>query len=87
MKIVMIAVLIVSSISLILVLIRNRYSLEWIRRLALHLILAAIGLYAINYSGLIDGWEVPLNFATIGTVMVLGIPGIALIVGLRYTLF
>ncbi|WP_127533750.1 pro-sigmaK processing inhibitor BofA family protein [Paenibacillus kobensis] len=87
MKWVMIAVLVVSSLSLVLVLIRNRYSLEWIRRLALHLILAAIGLYAINYSGLLSGWEIPLNFATIGTVMVLGLPGIALIVGLRYTLF
>jgi len=87
MKGIMLAVLIVSSLSLILVLVRNRYSLEWIRRLALHLILAALGLYAINYSGLISGWEIPLNLATIGTVMMLGLPGIALIVGLRYTLF
>jgi inhibitor of the pro-sigma K processing machinery len=81
------ALLVVSSLSLLVVLIRNRNSLEFLRRFALHLILAALALYAINYSGLISGWEIPLNMTTVGTVMVLGLPGVALIAGLKAVLF
>ncbi|EFM09584.1 conserved hypothetical protein [Paenibacillus curdlanolyticus YK9] len=80
-------VLILSSIALLFVLIRTKLSFEWLRRFALHIVIASLGLYAINYSGLLSGWEIPLNPVTIGTVMVLGVPGIALIAGLRMTLF
>ncbi|MBD3921796.1 pro-sigmaK processing inhibitor BofA family protein [Paenibacillus sp. PR3] len=81
------ALLVISSLSLLVVLFRNRGSLEFLRRFALHLILAALALYAVNYSGLLSGWEIPLNATTVGTVMVLGLPGVALIAGLKAVLF
>ncbi|SDX86113.1 pro-sigmaK processing inhibitor BofA family protein [Paenibacillus sp. CF384] len=78
--------LIVSSLLLITVMLRHRLPLQWVRRFALHLIAAALTLYVLNYSGLISGLEVPLNPVTIGTTVLLGIPGIALILGLQMTL-
>lgn len=87
MKWILTIVLAVSSLSLIIVLLRSRYATELLRRVALHFILAALVLYTLNYSGLIGGWEIPMNLFTVGTVMLLGLPGIALITGLRFALF
>ncbi|MWC31051.1 pro-sigmaK processing inhibitor BofA family protein [Paenibacillus sp. MMS18-CY102] len=87
MTIVLTGILILSSATLLFVVIRAKPSFEWLRRFAIHIVIAALGLYAINYSGLLSGWEIPLNPATIGTVMVLGLPGIVLIAGLRMALF
>ncbi|RAP73492.1 pro-sigmaK processing inhibitor BofA family protein [Paenibacillus montanisoli] len=87
MKTIWMVSLVVSSLLLVGVILRNRLSLQWVRRFALHLIAAALTLYMLNYSGLITGMEVPINPATIGTAVLLGVPGIALIVGLQMTLF
>jgi len=72
---------------LAVVVMRNRLSSLWLRRFALHLVAAAVVLYLLNYSGLIPGMEVPLNPATIGMVVLLGLPGIMLVLGLQWTLF
>ena len=79
--------LIVSLLLLAAVVIRNKLSWRWLRRFALHLVAAAAALYILNYSGIISGMEVPLNPATIGTVVLLGLPGILLVLGLQWTLF
>ncbi|WP_219834911.1 pro-sigmaK processing inhibitor BofA family protein [Paenibacillus sp. R14(2021)] len=79
--------LIVSSLLLIVVAFRNRLTFQWVKRFTLHLIAAAAVLYLLNYSGLISGYEVPMNPTTIGTVVLLGVPGIALVLGLQTTLF
>lgn len=87
MKTIWMVSLIASSLLLIMVVVRNRMSFGWLRRFALHLVAAALVLYLLNYSGVISGFEVPLNPATIGTVVLLGLPGIALVLGLQMTLF
>ncbi len=78
--------LIVSASSLGLVLLRQNVPKGWMMRFGVHLIMAAMAIYALNFSGWMTGWYVPLNPVTIGTVAVLGLPGIALVLGLQWTL-
>lgn len=85
MRTVWIALLAVSGFGLAVMLLRHRVSWSWISRFALHLTVAAIALYALNGIGLIPGMYIPLNPATIGTVVVLGLPGVALLAGLQMT--
>ncbi|MBW7477752.1 pro-sigmaK processing inhibitor BofA family protein [Paenibacillus oenotherae] len=87
MKTIWLAVLVVSAILLLIVIIRQRLSLQWVRSFSLHLVAAAVALYMLNYSGVVSGLEVPINPTTIGTVVLLGIPGIMLILGLQWALF
>jgi inhibitor of the pro-sigma K processing machinery len=78
--------LIASTASLGLVMLRRQAPRGWVMRLGVHLVVAALAIYALNFSGWVTGWYVPLNPATIGTVAVLGVPGIALVLGLQYML-
>lgn len=84
MKIVWMTVFIVSSIMLVAVVLRNRLSWNWLKGFGLHLVLAAALLYVLNATNLVPGLHVPLNPITIGTVVALGVPGVALIVGLQW---
>ncbi|WP_214626617.1 pro-sigmaK processing inhibitor BofA family protein [Paenibacillus agaridevorans] len=85
MKTVWAAMLIGSSALLIWILIRNKMPFSWLKGFVLHLIAAAGVLYILNYSGWIADMYIPLNPITIGTVFVLGVPGIALLTGLQMT--
>lgn len=84
MKAVWLALFIVSSVMLAAVILRNKLSWGLLRGFALHLVLAAALLYLLNYSGVVPDMYIPLNPFTIGTVVTLGVPGIALIVGLQW---
>ncbi len=84
MKAVWLSMFIASSVLLAAVLLRNKLSWGWLRGFALHLVLAAGLLYLLNYSELVPGIYIPLNPITIGTVLTLGVPGVALIVGLQW---
>ncbi|MGO4111474.1 pro-sigmaK processing inhibitor BofA family protein [Paenibacillus sp. YAF4_2] len=84
MNMIWLAILVLSSVALVAVLVRQRLSLAWIRNFAIHFVLAAAVLYVLNFSGLIPNIYIPLNPVTIGTVVVLGVPGIALIAGVQY---
>ncbi|SFF34380.1 inhibitor of the pro-sigma K processing machinery [Paenibacillus catalpae] len=84
MKTVWLAMLILSSLALVGVLVRQRMSWTWLRNFTIHFVLAAVVLYVLNFSGLIPHIYIPLNPVTIGTVVVLGVPGIALIAGVQY---
>lgn len=83
MKSVWLAMLIGSALLLLIVLLRQKLSWSWLKRFGLHLVTAALALYVLNYSGVLPGFEVPLTPATISTVVLLGIPGIGLILGLQ----
>lgn len=78
--------LVVSGVSLGLVLLRQNVPKGWMMRFSVHLVLAAMALYALNFSGWVTGWYVPLNPFTVGTVALLGLPGIGLVLGLQWTL-
>ncbi|MFC4778994.1 pro-sigmaK processing inhibitor BofA family protein [Paenibacillus sp. GCM10023252] len=84
MRAVWMAILIGSSLLLLGVLLRNKISWGWMKRFSLHLIAAAIVLYLLNFSGVLPGLYIPLNPVTISTVVVLGLPGVALLAGLQW---
>jgi inhibitor of the pro-sigma K processing machinery len=86
MKTLWLILLIVSGASLGVVLLRRNVPKGWLTRFGVHLVVTAMALYALNFSGWVTGWYVPLNPFTIGTVAMLGLPGIALVLGLQWTL-
>ncbi|RED54992.1 pro-sigmaK processing inhibitor BofA family protein [Cohnella lupini] len=86
MKTFWLVLLIVSCVSLGYVLLRQSVPKGWLMRFSLHLIVAAMAIYALNFSGWITGWYVPLNPFTIGAVALLGLPGIGLVLGLQWTM-
>ncbi|WP_256760669.1 pro-sigmaK processing inhibitor BofA family protein [Cohnella sp. WQ 127256] len=86
MKTFWLVLLVVSGVSLGVVLLRQNVPKGWLMRFSVHLIVAAMALYALNFSGWVTGGYVPLNPFTIGTVALLGLPGIGLVMGLQWTL-
>ncbi|WP_338541245.1 pro-sigmaK processing inhibitor BofA family protein [Paenibacillus tundrae] len=81
------SVLVVSLVALLVILFKKRIGLAWFTSFGIHLVLAAVGIYIVNYSGWITGVYIPLNPATIGTVSILGLPGVGLLLGLKISLF
>ncbi|MBU5674248.1 pro-sigmaK processing inhibitor BofA family protein [Paenibacillus brevis] len=86
MKIILIAVLAVSLLSLLFIVFSRRLGFAWLSRLGVHIVVAALGLYIVNYSGWIAEAYIPLNPVTLTTVLVLGLPGIGLLLGLKLIL-
>lgn len=87
MKILLTGVLVLSLISLLYIVVSKRIGFAWLTRLGMHVVLAALGIYIVNFSGLLTEAYIPLNPATIATVLVLGLPGVGLLVGLKLTMF
>lgn len=86
-RLVALGVLLLSGIFLILIVFRKKIGWAWISLFGTHLILAALGIYVVNFSGLLTEIYIPINPATIGAVTVLGLPGVLLLLGLKITLF
>ncbi|WP_339819040.1 pro-sigmaK processing inhibitor BofA family protein [Paenibacillus sp. FSL R7-0216] len=86
MKLVLIGILVMSLALLLYILFSRKLGLVWLSRFGLHIVLAALGIYVINFSGLITEVYIPLNPVTLSTVVVLGLPGVALLVGLKLTM-
>lgn len=87
MKLFAIAVLVISLMMIGYIVIKKKLGWGWLSTFTVHMILAAGGIYLINYSGLFTEAYIPINPITVGTVTVLGLPGVALIYGLKITLF
>jgi inhibitor of the pro-sigma K processing machinery len=81
------SVLILSGLLLILIVFRKKLGWAWLSLFGTHLILAALGIYIVNFSGLLTEVYLPLNPATIGAVTILGLPGVLMLLGLKITLF
>lgn len=86
MRIALTGVLISSLILLLYIVVSRKLGLAWMTRLGLHIVLAALGIYVVNFSGLLTEAYIPLNPITISTALVLGLPGVALLLGLKLTL-
>ncbi|MGV2794862.1 pro-sigmaK processing inhibitor BofA [Clostridium perfringens] len=86
MKIALTGILIVSLISLLYITISRRLGFAWLTRLGLHVVLAALGLYLVNFSGIATEAYIPLNPVTVTTVLVLGLPRVGLLLGLKLTM-
>ncbi|WP_019914393.1 pro-sigmaK processing inhibitor BofA family protein [Paenibacillus sp. HW567] len=81
------AVLVISGILLVMIVMRRKLGWAWVSLFGTHLLLAALGIYVVNFSGLITEIYIPMNPATIGAVTVLGLPGVLMLIGLKITLF
>lgn len=86
MKYVWWGVFLLSLSSLVLLVLRNRNAASWLKTLGLHVIAAAILLYAVNWVGQRYMFQVPINAYTLSAIGVLGIPGLALLVALKLTI-
>ncbi|OBA07543.1 pro-sigmaK processing inhibitor BofA [Paenibacillus polymyxa] len=80
-------VLIACAGLLVYLILKKRLGIGWFVVFGAHMALAAIALYVINYSGWITQVYIPINPVTMGAVMILGLPGIALLLGLKIILF
>jgi len=85
-RIILVGVLIISLLLLLYVVFSRKLGLAWMTRMGLHIVLAALGIYIVNFSGLLTEAYIPLNPITIGTTLVLGLPGVALLLGLKLTM-
>jgi inhibitor of the pro-sigma K processing machinery len=78
--------LIFSSLMLLLIVFRNRGGRRVVSALGLNIVVAAFLLYTLNLLSAYTQFDLPINTATLGTVTVLGVPGVLLLVGLKLTL-
>ncbi len=83
MKWIVMVVLIASLFALLFVVIKKKLGFGWLTVFGTHMVLATLGLYLVNFSELMSAVYIPLNPVTIGTVTVLGLPGVALLYGLK----
>ncbi len=86
MKTILTVILIVSLFMLLYIWITRKLGFAWLTRLGLHIVLAALGIYIVNFSGLLTEVYIPLNPITIGTVLILGLPGVVLLLGLKLSM-
>ncbi|UKS25626.1 pro-sigmaK processing inhibitor BofA family protein [Paenibacillus sp. HWE-109] len=78
--------LLFSSLMLLLIVFRNRSAGRLVSALGLNVVIAAFLLYVLNLLSTYTHVELPINTATLGTVTVLGIPGVLLLAGLKLAL-
>ncbi|WP_438348237.1 pro-sigmaK processing inhibitor BofA family protein [Paenibacillus sp. FA6] len=83
MKWIVIGILIVSLCALTYIVIKKKLGFGWLTVFGTHMVLASLGIYLVNFSGLMTAVYIPLNPVTIGTVTILGLPGVALLYGLK----
>ena len=76
-------VLVVSLCALTYIVIKKRLGFGWLTVFGTHMILASLGIYLVNFSGWITAVYIPINPVTIGTVTILGLPGVALLYALK----
>ncbi len=69
---------------LILGLILFKVNLRWIGYTVINMLIAAILLYGVNLTGILGKYEIPLNIVTVSIIGILGIPGAALIVAVKF---
>lgn len=86
MKLALTGILIVSLILLLYIVFSRKPGFAWLTRLGLHVVLAALGIYLINFSGLITEAYIPLNPVTMSTVLLLGLPGVVLLLAIKLTI-
>ena len=79
-------IFLVSVSSLVLIMLRNRAAAAWVAAMGIHVAAAALLLYAVNWLGKSVDFHIPINGTTMGTIGVLGIPGLMLLAALRLVL-
>ncbi|MFH5186725.1 pro-sigmaK processing inhibitor BofA family protein [Paenibacillus sp. TAB 01] len=72
-----------STLLLIITLLRHRFAFQWMGYWCLNVAFAAFLLYLLNLFVPYTHVEVPLNATTVGTVSILGIPGLVMLAALK----
>ncbi|WP_091173998.1 pro-sigmaK processing inhibitor BofA family protein [Paenibacillus sp. 1_12] len=76
-------ILSISVILLMIILFRYRQAFQWLGYLCFNVALAAFLLYIVNLLEAYTQLEVPINPLTVGTISVLGIPGLVMLIALK----
>jgi inhibitor of the pro-sigma K processing machinery len=76
-------ILLGSALLLIVTLLRNPFAFRWMGMVCLQVALAAFMLYILNLFSSYTNLELPLNAVTVGTVSILGVPGLAMLAALK----
>ena len=74
---------VVSLSLLILLVLQNRHAGAWLGKMGLRFVVAALVLFGLNLVLEQLDVRIPINFATIGAVGLLGLPGLALLVAVK----
>lgn len=72
-----------SIIVLALMLIRSKSSSRWFSMIVLNVVIASVVFYLMHGLDVPDMFRVPINYATLGIVILLGLPGLAMMVGVK----
>lgn len=83
MKLVWLIVFAASTLALLFVLQRRPLSRISLKKVIVHWIFAATALFLLNYLEFTQAYALPINPLTIGTAAVLGVPGLALLLGVQ----
>ncbi len=86
MKILVYSVFIISTLSLLILLLKNQFSRKKLQQFIVHWLMAGILLFGMNYFEFTQAFAVPINLFTLATTAILGLPGLALLVGTQYVL-
>lgn len=74
----------VSLVTLLLLFVRNKYALHVVGKIAMIGVVSVLLLYAVNWIGAIYSFHLPINSATVATVGLLGLPGLALVTAVQF---
>lgn len=72
-----------SVLLLVMLLFRNRHARTWVAYTMLHIVVAAFVLYFLNLLSVYTEFRIPINLPTVASVVVLGVPGVLMLVGLK----
>lgn len=86
MRLLFTGILVGALLLIIYILVTRRLGFAWLTRLGMHIVLAALAIYIVNFSGVLPELYIPLNPITVSTVLVLGLPGVALLLEIKLTL-
>lgn len=59
---------------------------RWLKYTFINIVLAAVILFAIEQTQLLGSFAIPVNVVTVGTVGLLGLPGMILLFSLKFVL-
>lgn len=86
MKMAVWGMLALSAGALLFLLVRQPGARKVFSSIGVHVVIAAFLLYGIQLLSVYTGLELPINIYTVGTVSVLGVPGLMLLAALKVVL-
>ena len=76
----------ISSLVMLYFALKSKFPFHWLRYVTTNIVLAAILVYFINFTGIFTEFRIPINITTTIVIAILGIPGLLLVAALKLTL-